>query len=259
MRLKGKKTLVTGGGGEKGIGRAVVRAFGREGADVCVVGRNVDAGESAVDEVRGYGGEAMHCECDISRLEDIDRTVKTVLDTWGRIDVLVNNAGIAIPSPFLEVTPENARKIWDVNLFGTFFMAQRVARHMVERAEKRHYKVGDPIVGKIINMSSLSEEVGTCNVSPYAMTKAGIRLLTRCMALELAPYGILVNAIGPGFIKTSIVDVSDAEYEQVARTVPLKRCGVGEDIGGAAVFLASADSDYATGSTVMVDGGYTAQ
>jgi len=259
VRLKGLKTIVTGGGGEKGIGRAIVRAFGREGADVCVVGRNVAAGEEAAGDVRQCGGQAIHVECDISQLEDIDRAVETVLSEWGRIDVLVNNAGIAIPRAFLEYTPEEAQKIWSVNLFGTFFMEQRVARHMVERAKKQGYKTGDPVVGKIINITSLSEEVGTCNVSAYAMTKAAIRLLTRCTALELAPHGILVNAIGPGFIKTSIVDIPDEAYDEVAQTVPLKRCGVGDDIAGAAVFLASSESDYATGSTLMVDGGYTAQ
>jgi len=259
MRLKDKMTIVTGGGGEKGIGRAIVRAFAKEGADVCIVGRNQKAGEEAAEEVRQCGGRALSLICDISKLDEIDCTVKRVFSEWGRIDVLVNNAGISIPGPFLEVTPEDARRIWDVNMLGSFFMTQRVARHMVERAKQRGYKVGDPIIGKIVNMSSLSEEVGTLNVSPYAMTKAAIKLLTRCTALELAPYGILVNAIGAGFIKTNIVDIPDEAYDERAKTIPLKRCGVGDDIAGAAVFLASNESDYATGMTLMVDGGYTAQ
>jgi len=258
MRLKDRKTIVTGGGGEKGIGRAIVRAFAREGADVCIVGRNIEAGKEAADEVREFGGNALQVQCDISQLADIDRTVNTVMEEWGRIDVLVNNAGIAIPSPFLEVTPDMARKVWNVNLFGTFFMGQRVARHMAERARAVGYHVGDPVVGKIINVSSLSEEIGTSHVSHYAVTKGGIRMMTRCMALELAPYGILVNAIGAGFVETSIVDIPQEEYEKLGKFIPIGRAGVPDDIAGTAVFLASGDSDYATGSTIMVDGGFTA-
>lgn len=256
MRLEGKKTIVTGGGGEKGIGRAIVRAFAREGADVCVVGCNVKAGQAAAQEVRELGGNALQMQCDISKMGDIEKTVAAVIREWGRIDVLVNNAGIAIPSPFLDVTPEMAQKVWGVNLFGTFFMSRQVARHMVERSKQLGYKPGAPIVGKIINISSFSEDVGTFNVSHYAATKGAIKMLTRCWATELAQHGIVVNAIGAGFVETNIVDAPHEDYVKLGRAIPLGRVGTPEDIAGAAVFLASSYSDYATGSTIMVDGGF---
>lgn len=264
MRLKGKKTIVTGGGGANGIGRAIVRAFGSEGADVCITGLNQEAGEQAADEVRQCGGQALWIKCDNAKLEDIESAVNTVLDRWDCIDVLVNNAGAASLRAFLEVTPEEAHMIWNINVFGTYFMEQKVAQHMVERARQLTYRVGDPIVGKIINISSISEKVGTAMLSHYAPTKAAIGMITKCTALELAPYGILVNAIGVGVIRTDIVredikDLGAAAYDEAIAAIPLKCTGLASDVGSAAVFLASNDSNYMTGTTMMVDGGYTAQ
>ncbi len=261
MRLQDKKAIVTGGGGEKGIGRAIVRAFAAEGADVCVVGLNEQAGAEAVQEVTAQGRDAFHVRCDISQIEDIDRTVAAAMERWECIDVLVNNAGISIPSPFLEVTPQTAWQIWRVNQFGTFFMGQRVARTMAARARAQGWTPADPPVGKIVNISSLSEEVATLNLSHYAATKGAIRMMTRCWALELAPFGVLVNGIGAGFIETNIAAeyIRPGDYETVAKSVPLKRCGQPRDIAGPAVFLASSESDYATGATLFVDGGYVMQ
>nr|HID59755.1 SDR family oxidoreductase [Desulfobacterales bacterium] len=262
MRLKDKIAIVTGGGVENGIGRAIVRAFAKEGADVCIADINDSLAKEAAEEVEKAGQRALAIKCDISKLKDIDHTVNAVLEEWKRIDILVNNAGIARFKPFLQVSPELTRKIWSVNLFGTFFMSQRVARHMVKRAKSIGYKPGDPATGKIINLSSLSEEVGTPLLSHYSTTKGGIKIMTKCMALELAEYGIRVNAIGPGIVDTSIATDFFAikeNYDAATERIPLKYHATGKDIAGAAVFLASSESDYITGTTIMVDGGLTAQ
>jgi len=211
--------------------------------------------------VRKVGRKAIAAHCDISKLEEIQATVDLVLKEWGRIDVLVNNAGIAKFMSFLDVTPELVWRIWSVNLFGTFFMSQRVARHMIERAKSCGYKPGDPATGKIISLSSLSEEVGTPLLTHYSTTKGGIKIMTKCMALELAPYGIRVNAIGPGIVDTAIAKDFFADkknYDDATARIPLGYHAVGRDVAPAAVFLASHESDYITGTTILVDGGLTA-
>ncbi|MBN1257414.1 MAG: SDR family NAD(P)-dependent oxidoreductase, partial [Planctomycetes bacterium] len=172
MRLKGLKTIVTGGGGERGIGRAIVRAFGKEGADVCVVGRSKEAGMAAAEDVRKCGGQAMTLQCNISEYDEIKQVVDTVLSEWGQIDVLVNNAGMSSIRRFVDLTPEEVEQVWKVNFFGTFFMQQLVCKHMIARAEKANYKPGDPVIGKIINHSSISEKVGASHLTHYAPTKA---------------------------------------------------------------------------------------
>ena len=174
--LEGKNALVTGG--SRGIGHAIALAFADAGANVAISGRKLPDLEPVAEELKQKGVRSLAVASHVAKVEESKALVDKVKGEWGRIDVLVNNAGIAIPRPFLEYTPDETWRIWRVNLFGTFFMEQRVAEHMVARAKEQDYKMGDPVVGKIINITSLSEEVGTCNVSAYAMTKAAIKLLT---------------------------------------------------------------------------------
>lgn len=249
MRLADKIALVTGAG--KGIGRAIAMGFGREGATVWATDIDAELAKSTASEITAAGGKAFHARLDISQLDAIDEVVTHVMGTSGRIDILVNNAGVAVFMPFLEVTPEIVERIWNVNLRGTFFVSQRVAREMVKQRR-----------GKIISMSSLSEEVGTPLLTHYSTTKGGIKIMTRCMALELAEYNIQVNAVGPGIIDTDIsreyFSIPENRAAAVAR-IPAGRMGEPEDIVGAALFLASDESDYVTGTTVFVDGGLLAQ
>ncbi len=260
MKLRNKNALVTGAAGRRSIGRAIVRAFAREGADVAIADINERGARELAAEVRRSRRNSLALACDVANREDIDRTVRAVLAAWGRIDILVNAAGITVPAMFLEVTPAAFEKIWRVNMAGTFFMSQQVARHMVARVRGRRVKPGGPATGKIINLSSLSEHTGIPGQTAYAPTKGGIGMLTKCMAVELAPHGIRVNAIGPGFVRTDISKGYDSprDYLEIAKHIPLNYCARGSDMAGAAVFLASADSDYVTGTTLMVDGGYVA-
>lgn len=248
-KLSGKTAIVTGS--TRGIGRAIAVRYGSEGANVVVSGTNAALCEEVVQSIRQSGGTAIGIPCDISDLEQINRLYDKTLETFGEINIVVNNAGIAVFKPFVEVDPDTVRKIWNVNLFGTFFSGQRAAKEMIRQGKG----------GKIINMSSISEEVGTAQLTQYATTKGGIKIMTKCMALELAEYGINVNAIGAGVIDT---DISMEEFskpgmrEETIGRIPWGRMGAPEDLAGTAVFLAHEDSDYVTGTTVFVDGGLLA-
>lgn len=248
-RLAGKTAIVTGS--TRGIGRAIALRYGREGANVVVSGTNAALCEEVSKLIRDEGGTAIGVPCDVSKLDDINRLYDKTLERFGEINIVVNNAGIAVFKPFVEVDPETVRKIWDVNLFGTFFSGQRAAKEMIKQGKG----------GKIINMSSISEEVGTAHLTQYATTKGGIKIMTKSMALELAEHRINVNAIGAGVIDT---DISMEEFskpgmrEATVARIPWGRMGEPDDIAGTAVFLASDDSDYVTGTTVFVDGGLIA-
>ncbi|OXS53706.1 hypothetical protein B1A99_29075 [Cohnella sp. CIP 111063] len=248
-RLAGKTAIVTGS--TRGIGRGIAVRYGREGANVVVSGTNAELCEEVAESIRREGGSAIGIVCDVSDLDQINRLYDKTLEKFGEINIVVNNAGIAVFQPFIEVEPETVRKIWNVNLFGTFFSGQRAAKEMIRQGKG----------GKIINMSSISEEVGTADLTQYAMTKGGIKIMTKCMALELAQYGINVNAIGAGVIDT---DISMEEFskpgmrEETVKRIPWGRMGEPEDLAGTAVFLAHEDSDYVTGTTVYVDGGLLA-
>ncbi|WP_372630270.1 SDR family NAD(P)-dependent oxidoreductase [Cohnella sp.] len=248
-RLAGKTAIVTGS--TRGIGRGIAVRYGREGANVVVSGTNAELCEEVAESIRREGGSAIGIVCDVSDLDQINRLYDKTLEKFGEINIVVNNAGIAVFQPFIEVEPETVRKIWNVNLFGTFFSGQRAAKEMIRQGKG----------GKIINMSSISEEVGTADLTQYAMTKGGIKIMTKCMALELAQYGINVNAIGAGVIDT---DISMEEFskpgmrEETVKRIPWGRMGEPDDLAGTAVFLAHEDSDYVTGTTVYVDGGLLA-
>ena len=247
--LGGKVALVTGG--SRGLGFAIADGLAGAGADLVIVNRTQADGERAAERLRAHGGKVLALQGDVTRPPEIARTVRQAEDAFGRIDVLLNNAGMNIRKPVLEVTEEDWDRVLDCNLKGVFFTAQAVARGMVARRS-----------GKIINVSSIFGSVGFPRVAAYAASKGGINQLTRVMALEWAPYGVCVNAIAPAYVKTEMTAdwLHDTErYRMILGSTPLGRVGEGPDLRGAVVWLASDWSSYVTGTIVGIDGGWLAQ
>lgn len=246
MRLEGKVALVTGGA--TGIGRGICERFAREGADV-VVDYVGDSGlaDTLVAELIQNGRRAVAIAGDIADAAQVTSLFEQAIRTMGRIDILVNNAGIEKSAPLLEIKIEDFDKVMAVNLRGALLCAQAAARDMVQRN-----------AGRIINISSVHEDLPFPTFIPYCCSKGGMRMLMRTMAVELAPYGITVNDIAPGAIATPINKTTLADPEKVAALngiIPLGHMGTPEDVAAVAAFLASDDAAYVTGSTYYVDGG----
>jgi NAD(P)-dependent dehydrogenase (short-subunit alcohol dehydrogenase family) len=249
MRLENKVAIVTGGA--KGIGFAIAKRFLADGARVVVADINAEGGSRAVEEL-GALGAARFIRCDVGDHAEVENLVRSTVETWGSVDVLVNNAGIVHGAEFLDVAEADFDRVLRVNLKGPFLVGQAVARKMVERV-----KAGGP-AGAIVNMSSVNAIFAIPNQVPYSISKGGVAQLTRVMALALAPYGIRVNAIGPGSIMTdmlaAVVNDSAARGRLLSRT-PLGRIGDPAEIAAVAAFLASEEASYITGQTVYADGG----
>jgi len=246
MKLKNRVAVVTGSG--RGIGRSIALELAREGAKVVVSDLDLGVCEGVCEEIRDLGSEALAVECDVSKKNDVDAMVEETIREYEKIDVLVNNAGVFLLKPFIELTEEDWDFILDVNLKGVFLCTSAVAKHMVEQKS-----------GKIISISSVAGWVGFLNASAYCASKAAVVNLTRELSLELSPRGVNVNAIAPGVIETKMTEglLSDEETRSVLLgNTPLGRVGLPRDIGRAAVFLASSDSDFVTGHTLVVDGGW---
>lgn len=246
MRLEGKRAIVTGG--SRGIGKAIAVRYAQEGAHVIVAGRDHDVAAQVCEEIHAAGGVAHPFAIDVQDSGQVQAMVDFTMDTLGGIDILVANAGICEPAHFLDITEESWDRHIDINLKGVFLCGQAVAKAMVAAKTR----------GKIINMTSVNGLAGEGDQAHYNASKGAITLLTYSMAIDLAEYGINVNAIAPGFIDTRLtrplIDRPAAISEYV-KTIPLGRYGEPEEIGGAAVFLASSDSDYVTGHVLVVDGG----
>ena len=252
MRLEGKVALVTGGA--RGIGRAICEAYLREGARVAIADRLVTDAQETAGEL---GSNAMVVAMDVTDLSQITSGVAAVEAKWGGIDILVNNAGIFNMSPLEEITVEDYRRQYDVNVAGTIFTAQAVVKGMKARGKG----------GAIINFASQAGRRGEANVTIYCSTKAAVISVTQSLALELAKDNIRVNAIAPGVIDTPMWDVVDAKFAKyenrpigekkrlVGLAVPIGRMGVPDDIVGPCVFLASQEARYVTAQTLNVDGG----
>lgn len=249
MKLKGKVAIVTGSG--QGIGREIALTLAKEGAKV-VVTDLTDKIHDIVKEIAALGSEALAIKVDVSRKNDTEEMAKKTLEKFGRIDILVNNAGIFPFKSFVEMKEEDWDKVLAVNLKGTFLCTKAVLPAMINQK-----------YGKIVSISSIAGTVvGFSNLVHYCASKGGIVGFTKGLALELAQYGINVNAIAPGAIETpgSIAGMGGKEaLKQFEQTIPLKRLGQPIDIANLAVFLASDDSSYITGQCIVADGGYTDQ
>jgi len=252
MRFANKVAIVTGAG--KGIGWGIAKVFSKEGVKVVVVDWDEEAGEKTAEEIRQSGGDAIFVNCDVSNEEQVKAMVQATIDKYGRIDVLVNNAGIGVYKPVLEATSDDWDHCLAVNLKGVFLCSKYAIPHM--------QAVGK---GAIINISSVHSHATVNGVAPYAASKGGITALTRNMAIDYGP-AIRVNAIAPGWVLTpliqSIFDSYDDPAEQqrlVEQRQVMKRIGRPEDIGHAAAFLASDEASFITGTQLFVDGGLTAQ
>ena len=244
-RLEDKVAIVTGGG--TGIGRGIALAYAREGAIVVIANRREEKGQGVVNEIEREGGRALFVRTDIRSLPDIDNLVERAVEAYGRIDILVNNAGVATAfAPFLNLPPDMYDLVADTNLRGTFFVTQRVARVMAQQRS-----------GKIVIISSNLADIAQPETCHYMATKGGLKSLTKGLALELSPYGICVNAIAPGeiYVESAKEFFDDPANRPRFDAVPLRRFGYPQDVAGAAVFLASSESDYITGTTTVIDGG----
>ena len=250
-RLPGKVALVTGG--DTGIGRAISLAFAREGASVVIDyhGDSVPA-RQLVAEIEGLGVRAVAVAADVSQPDEVERLVAAAVEAYGGLDILVNNAGIEEQHPFLEMPVEVWNSVIAVNLTGVWLCTQAAARRMVER------KHG----GRIINISSVHEDMAMPTNAPYCAAKGGVRMLMRTVAVELAPFGITVNDVAPGAIDTPMdaqLKHDPGKLRQLLSEIPLGRMGEPQEVAGLCVFLASDAAAYVTGATYVIDGGMTRQ
>ncbi|MBI2940493.1 MAG: glucose 1-dehydrogenase [Chloroflexi bacterium] len=246
FQLAGKVALVTGA--SHGIGEGIARAFAEAGADVALVARTVADLERVAADVRAGGRRALVVSADLSRLDAIPSIVGRVVEELGTVDILANVAGVQRRKPILQVTPEDFDFVLDVQVRAVYFLSQAVTRVMIERDG-----------GKIINIASMTSFRGFKDISLYGLSKAAIVQLTKTMALEWVAHRIYVNAIAPGWIDTPMtVSMNPTRRRWVEEHVPLGKYGQPEDVGPLAVYLASSASDYTTGHTFAVDGGFLA-
>lgn len=247
MRLINKVALVTGS--TQGIGLGIAERLAKEGAGVIMAGRVEDErSTAAAEQVKAHGRRVCVLAGDISEVAACRYLVSEGVRQMGSIDILVNNAGVEKPAPFWEMPEEHFDRTMSVNLKGSFFTAQAFVQHL--RATGRG--------GKIINISSVHEELPFPNFTAYCASKGALKMMMRNLAIELAPLGITVNNIAPGAIETPMNQAllnNPAQLERLLCNIPLRRLGQPEDVAGLAAFLASADADYVTGSTFYVDGG----
>lgn len=245
--LDGKVAVVTGGG--RGLGRAIAVGLAEAGADVAVIGRTSDVLDSAVTEIQAHGRRGLAVTADLLELDGIPTLFERVRSGLGGLDILVNSAGVQLTGPSLEVTPAEWRSTIDSNLTTLFFCCQAAGRHFADQGH-----------GKIVNLGSTFSIVGFPEFAAYCASKGAVHQLTRTLASEWAPLGINVNAIGPTAVRTEmnaylLDDPSFLEF--FVPKVPAGRTGQPSDVVGAAVFLASPQSDFVHGHLLLVDGGFT--
>lgn len=254
--LKGQRALVTGA--SSGIGAAVARALGAAGASVAVnFASGADAAQAIMTEIKASGVDAMAIRADVSREDEVQAMFRQMLQAWDTIDILVNNAGVQRDAPFTEMTLEQWNFVIRINLTGMFLCAREATREMIRRGVRADVSRA---AGKIICISSVHEKIPWAGHINYAASKGGVMLFMQTLAQELAPHRIRVNSIGPGAIQTPINRAAwqtDEARSELLKLIPYGRLGVPEDIGNAAAWLASDESDYVHGQTLFVDGGMT--
>ncbi|OGK99435.1 MAG: 2-deoxy-D-gluconate 3-dehydrogenase [Candidatus Rokubacteria bacterium RIFCSPHIGHO2_12_FULL_73_22] len=248
MRLAGKVAIVTGA--SRGLGRAIALALAGAGADVALAARSKPDLEETARLARATGRRALVVPTDVTRYDAVEALVARTVEELGRLDVLVNNSGVARPAPLAETSPADWRAVLDVNLTGVFHGCRAAGPHLI--AQKS---------GKVINLASVLGQVGLAGYTVYAASKGGVIALTRALGVEWARHGIQVNAIAPGWFVTEMNEAAFAEpklAERLLRDVPMRRTGRLEEIGPLAVYLASPASDFMTGQTIFLDGGHSA-
>jgi glucose 1-dehydrogenase len=247
VRLDNKVTVVTGS--SSGIGEAIALAFAANGAAVVVnYSRHEDAAQKVLERIEGAGGKGLVVGADVSDPKEVEAMVQQATDAFGHLDIMVNNAGMEHKMPFLETPFEVWQETIAVNLTGAWLGCQAAAKQMVAQGDG----------GRIINVSSVHEDLAMPMNAPYCATKGGVRMLMRTLAVELAPHKITVNNIAPGAIETPMdapLEQNPDEMKELLSEIPLGRMGKPEEVANLALFLASDDSSYVTGSTLFVDGG----
>ena len=245
--LAGKVSVVTGA--TRGIGRALATALAEAGSDVVLLVRNPDAATDALKELEAIGVRAIAVAADVTVPEQVQEAVPTIVDALGRVDVLVNNAGSCVHRPALEVTAQDWRSVLEVNLDGVWNCSQAFGRQLVSQGS-----------GVIVNIGSISANiVNRPQFQPgYNASKAAVHQLTKSLAAEWAPFGVRVNALAPGYIKTEMAPVDEPQFRQHwIEDAPMRRYAMPAELGPSVVFLASDASSFMTGSVLVVDGGYT--
>ncbi|HTX86628.1 MAG TPA: SDR family NAD(P)-dependent oxidoreductase [Candidatus Nanoarchaeia archaeon] len=243
MSLKNKIAIVTGS--RRGIGLGIAEELAREGCNVVISDIDQKDCEAVAEEIKKMGVDAIGVACDVSQKSDVENLIKQTVKKFGRIDIMVNNAGIYPFKPFLELSEDDWNKVININLKSVFFCSQEAAKNMGEG-------------GRIISISSIASLVGFEGLAHYCASKGGINGLTRAMALELAHKKITVNAVAPGAIQTpGASGGSEEQTKQTIAMIPAARMGEPADIANAVAFLASEKSDYITGQVIVVDGGWT--
>jgi len=249
-RLDGRAALVTGAG--RGIGRSAAIALAEAGAEVWLIARTASEIEQAAAEIRAAGGRAKTCACDVTDAAALKRAFAALPS----LDVMVNNAGANIPEPFVDVSEEHLDRLLGLNVRAAFLAAQAAARKMLEASDRKQRG------GAIINVSSQMGHVGAPNRSVYCLSKHALEGLTKAMAVELAPHNIRVNSVAPTFIETPMTRPMFAQpafRDWAYDRIPLGRIGQPEDVAAAVVFLASSGASLITGTSLVIDGGWTAQ
>jgi len=246
MSLDGRVALVTGG--SRGIGRAVVEALANDGAKVAFVyNSNSDAANEVVEAIEAAGGECRAIQADVKSKEAADKIIEDLVETWGSVDIVVNNAGIIRDGLLAMMEPEAWDAVISTNLTSVYNFCQAVTRQMMSQR-----------YGRIINMSSVAASVANPGQANYAASKGGVEGFTRCIATELARRGITANAVAPGFIQTDMTEaVVSAAGSEIKKKIPVRRLGTPDDIANAVLFLAQERASYITGQTLTVDGGLT--
>ena len=242
---RSKVAIVTGG--SSGIGLAISRELAKSGMDLVIMNDvNIDEGERAAEQLsRDFGVRTMHVKGDVSNEQDVDTVFQKAIESFGRIDVLVNDAGVIDDAFIDKMDSEKWRRVLEVNLTGTFYCTRAAMKFMKEQGS-----------GRILNISSVSAEIGNIGQANYVASKGGVIALTRTAAREGARYGIIVNAIAPGFINTRMTSSIRADIvDKIVAQIPMKRFGEPEEVARLARFLVSEENTYITGQTININGG----
>ncbi|MGV8935537.1 MAG: (S)-acetoin forming diacetyl reductase [Allorhizobium sp.] len=261
MSNTGKVAIITGAG--QGIGKAIAIRLAHDGFTIGCLDLNIDTATASADEITASGGKALAVKVNVADRDDVFRAVDAVVAKFGRLDVMINNAGLGPTTPLEDITPEIYHKVFDVNVGGTYWGIQAALKHFKAR---KPAKKGD-VIGKIISASSQAGQVGNPDLAVYGATKFAIRGITQTAAMDLAPLGITVNAYCPGIVRTPMMEgiaqkVADQNgkslewgLEQWAKTVLLGRISEPEDVAASVSYLAGPDSNYMTGQSIIIDGG----